>query len=99
MFFFYVRVGVCSPHVGLCRQGDAPIHYENGVVQGALADGWLLGAMACLKTGVHANHATCRYARNLIVAEYPEIGLYIVKVFKNGAWRYPSPYASPAVLF
>ena len=59
-----------------------PINETNGgMVQGALRDRWFLSALGLLNT-------VDKVKRVLVSAECADKGIYTVKFFKSGRWRY-----------
>ncbi|KAH3732266.1 CL-2 protein [Pelomyxa schiedti] len=68
-----------------CQYTSKPSLFLSGtcaddVIQGDLGDCWFLGALATI-----ANRPDL--IKQLIVCEHPEMGFYIFRFFKEGAWR------------
>jgi len=54
---------------------------EGDVIQGALGDCWVLGALAVVAT------STDNYIEHMFVKQRPDVGYYAIKFFKSGEWK------------
>ena len=70
------RAGEGMKGAALFKDGVAP----GDVIQGALGDCWLLGAMSVLAVRDTLLH-------QLFKAAYPAQGIYVLQFFKGGAWQ------------
>eukprot|EP01006_Ploeotia_vitrea_P006106 TRINITY_DN12284_c0_g1_i1.p1 TRINITY_DN12284_c0_g1~~TRINITY_DN12284_c0_g1_i1.p1 ORF type:complete len:878 (-),score=138.00 TRINITY_DN12284_c0_g1_i1:99-2732(-) len=74
----WIRATELFPQAGLFK-GDDGGPSGADIIQGALGDMWFLNALSCVATNPNI-------VRNLVVAQYPEVGIFEFRFWKGGRW-------------